>query len=634
MKAVIYARYSSDNQREESIEGQLRECTAYCKKNDITILRTYIDRAMSAKTDHRPDFQRMIKDSAKGLFDVIIVWKLDRFARNRYDSAHYKAQLRKYGVKVLSATENISEGPEGIILESMLEGMAEYYSAELSEKVIRGHTENALKCKYNGGTPTFGFVIDKDKQYQIDPHTAPVVLESFARYADGATMKEVMQYLVESGFTTVRGRKIDLNFIARLLKNRKYIGEYSYRHIVTPGGIPAIVPQDLFDRVQRRLEANRKAPARHKAEDDYLLTTKLFCGTCGAMMVGESGTSASKGRKYHYYRCVNTKKNKTCTAKHKSVRKLPLENAVVSATMAKVMDDNFVEYIADAVMDLQGRESSELPALRQQLAETERGIENMLNAIQMGIINQSTKQRLDELEERKKEIELHIIQEEIKKPMLSREDVTFWIYRFRKLDVSKLEERRRLIDSFVNSVTIFDDYILIAFNYKDGETRLDFKDIESSDLQSVGGPIEASNLDASIFFTFTDISPGLFVTGRTHCPLGNVCGLIVQNIPAETNTASMLYRLRRASSDSQSPLLFRCRPSCPEIACHDRPSKDFPILKLFSTNRRLLGRAEPKATDHIGSRGGLPWFIQMIEPQTYIAQKGGVESAPADCAGL
>lgn len=101
--------------------------------------------------------------------------------------------------------------------------------------------------------------------------------------------------------------------------------------------------------------------------------------------------------------------------------------------MAKVMNDDFVEYIADAVMDLQGKESSELPALRQQLAETERGIENMLNAIQMGIINQSTKQRLDELEERKKEIELHIIQEEIKKPMLSREDVTFWICRFRKL---------------------------------------------------------------------------------------------------------------------------------------------------------------------------------------------------------
>ena len=99
----------------------------------------------------------MIKDSAKNMFDVIIVWKLDRFARNRYDSAHYKAQLRKNGVKVISANENISEGSEGIILESVLEGMAEYYSADLSEKVIRGLTENAIKCKFNSDPITFGF---------------------------------------------------------------------------------------------------------------------------------------------------------------------------------------------------------------------------------------------------------------------------------------------------------------------------------------------------------------------------------------------------------------------------------------------------------------------------------------------
>ena len=166
----------------------------------------------------------------------------------------------------------------------------------------------------------------------------------------------------------------------------------------------------------------------------------------------------------------------------------PIENAVVNAVMAKVMDDNFVEYIADTVMDIQTRESSVLPALRHQLEETERGITNMLNAIQMGIINASTKQRLDELEDRKADIELQIIQEEMKHPMLTREDVTYWICRFRTLDVSKLEERRRLIDSFVNSVTVFDDYILITFNYKEGEERLDFTDIESSDLQSVRGP--------------------------------------------------------------------------------------------------------------------------------------------------
>lgn len=147
MTGVIYARYSSDSQREESIDGQLRECRAFAEKNDIQIVDTYIDRALSAKTDNRPEFQRMVKDSAGRAFEVVLVWKLDRFARNRYDSAHYKSVLRRNGVKVVSATETISEGAEGILLESLLEGMAEYYSAELSEKVMRGQTENALKCK-------------------------------------------------------------------------------------------------------------------------------------------------------------------------------------------------------------------------------------------------------------------------------------------------------------------------------------------------------------------------------------------------------------------------------------------------------------------------------------------------------
>ena len=145
MTAVIYARYSSDSQREASIEGQLRDCKDYAEKNGITVVGTYIDRAYSAKTDDRPDFQRMIKDSAKKIFDVVLVWKLDRFARNRYDSARYKIQLKKNGVKLMSATEIISEGPEGIILESVLEGYAEYYSADLAENVLLPKSTRAAR---------------------------------------------------------------------------------------------------------------------------------------------------------------------------------------------------------------------------------------------------------------------------------------------------------------------------------------------------------------------------------------------------------------------------------------------------------------------------------------------------------
>ena len=252
MKAVIYARYSSDNQREESIEGQLRECKEYAERNDITILSTYIDRAFSAKTDHRPDFQRMIKDSEKGLFDAVIVWKLDRFARNRYDSAHYKMVLRKNGVRIISVKEPIADDSTGILLESILEGYAEFYSAELSEKVIRGLTENALKGKYNGGGIPIGYIIDQDQRFQIDPVTAPLVLEAFTLYDNGSTIKEITKHFTKNGVFDRNGNPIKVDVVTRLLKNRRYIGEYRYRDITAENAIPAIVPTDLFDRVQER----------------------------------------------------------------------------------------------------------------------------------------------------------------------------------------------------------------------------------------------------------------------------------------------------------------------------------------------------------------------------------------------
>ena len=227
MNAVIYARYSCDNQREESIEGQLRECRAFAEHNNYTLIDTYIDRAMSAKTDNRPEFQKMIKDSAKGQFNAIIVWKLDRFARNRYDSAHYKAMLRKNGVKVVSATEVISEGAEGIILESVLEGYAEYYSAELSEKVIRGMTENALKCQYNGGFVPVGFKIDENKHYQLDELVAPLIQEAFMMYVNGRPIKDIVEFLNSHGVLSSQGKPLTKSSVSTILQNRKYIGGVS-----------------------------------------------------------------------------------------------------------------------------------------------------------------------------------------------------------------------------------------------------------------------------------------------------------------------------------------------------------------------------------------------------------------------
>lgn len=300
MKAVIYARFSSDRQREESIEGQIRECEEYAERNNITVLGSYVDRALSAKTDNRPDFQRMIKDSAKGLFDVVLVWKLDRFARNRYDSAHYKSILKKNGVKVVSAKEAIAEDSTDILLESLSEGYAEFYSVELSEKIHRGQKENALKGLNNGGGIPLGYVLGSDQRLQVDPLTAPLVVEIFTRYAEGETVRAIVESLNKRGLRTRRKKPFSMNSFNRILKNRKYIGEYQYQDVTIPGGIPAIVPQELFDRVQVKMEKNKRAPAISKAEETYLPTTKLFCGKCGRLMVGESGTSHT-GKKHHYY---------------------------------------------------------------------------------------------------------------------------------------------------------------------------------------------------------------------------------------------------------------------------------------------------------------------------------------------
>lgn len=489
LTGVIYARYSSENQREESIEGQLRECKEFAKKNDIQIVGSYIDRALSAKTDNRPEFQRMIKESSGSLFDVIIVWKLDRFARNRYDSAHYKTLLRKNGVKVISATEAISDGAEGILLESMLEGMAEYYSVELAEKTLRGMTENALACKSNGGILPIGYIADEDLHYQIDPIMAPIVVEAFTMYAEGATMKDIARKFNARGICTKRGTEISINTISSMLHNRKYIGEYQFRDVVIPNGVPAIVSQELFDRVQERMAANKKAPAKHKAEDEYLLTTKLFCGKCKCMMAGESGTSRNETT-YRYYKCPGVKYRRGCDKK--TVKKLWIENYVIEQIRKIIFDDELIERLADTVLEIQGKDNTFIPLLQQQLAETEKGIENMLNAIQQGIITSSTKQRMDDLESRKSELLAQISKEEIARPMLTKDQIIFWFHRFRKLDTNKLEHRRRLIDSFVNAIFLYDDKMIITFNYKDGTKTITFFDLEksklSSDINALGEP--------------------------------------------------------------------------------------------------------------------------------------------------
>lgn len=226
------------------------------------------------------------------------------------------------------------------------------------------------------------------------------------------------------------------------------------------------------------MQKNKKAPARFKAEDKYLLTTKLHCGKCGAYMSGESGTSHTM-QVHRYYKCFHTRKPKTCDKKN--VHKEWIEDFVIGQTKRILFDDALMEYLADLLMEVQSQENTVLPALQKQLADTQKSIDNMLNAIQAGIFNQSTKQRLDELEATKSSIEISILQAEMQRPVLTREQFLFWLHRFRELDLTKLEHRQRLIDIFINAIYLYDDKIVLTFNFKEETKTISLEDVERSD---------------------------------------------------------------------------------------------------------------------------------------------------------
>ena len=261
-----------------------------------------------------------------------------------------------------------------------------------------------------------------------------------------------------------------------MLNNRRYIGEYTFRDIVIPDGIPAIVSKELFDRVQEKMAKNRKAPARHKAEDDYLLTTKLFCGYCGAYLCGESGTSRT-GVVHHYYKCVSVKKKRTDCHK-KPVRKEWLEDMVVNATMKMLMNDATIDAIVSALMTLQDAENTALPLYEKQLREVKSSIDNLLNAIQQGIFTRSTKERLDELEASRDELENKIAVEKLAKPRITEEQLRFFLERFRKMDVTRKSQRKMLIDTFVNAIFLYDDKMVLTYNFHESTETITFGELQ------------------------------------------------------------------------------------------------------------------------------------------------------------
>lgn len=496
MNGVIYARYSSHNQREESIEGQIRRCKEFAEQNNITIIGEYIDRAITGKTDKRNSFQRLIADSERGRFQAVIMYTLDRFARNRYDSAHYKAKLKKNGVRLFYTEQSITDEPEGIILESVLEGMAEYYSENLSRGVKRGMHENALKCMITGGYMPLGYKKTEDKRYEIDPVTAPIVREIFDLYANGKSQRQIVDILNEKGYKTVKGKPFKLGSLSGILTNKKYIGLYSFDDIEIENGIPAIVDKETFDKAQDMLKRNKRTTGRMKAPATYMLTGKLYCGHCGSTMVGESGTSGT-GIIYNYYKCSDRKKHRGCTKKVE--KKEFLEEIVVRETTYQIMQPGVIEGIAENVAKLAEKEfndKSRLISLQNELNQTQTAISNLLKLVEKGIDTDDIGERLLDLNADKSDLIKQINKEESKRPVISKERIIFFLKDMLSHNFENdTEYQQRIIDTLVDKVFVFDEEdgdkkIVITYNTSRSiKSGIKLSTVKSSDFKGFARPL-------------------------------------------------------------------------------------------------------------------------------------------------
>ena len=472
---ALYLRYSSSGQSDQSIEGQLRDCRAFCKYNHYRIVAIYIDRATTAHKDleKRVQLMNLIADSSKQNWEYVIVWKLDRFSRNRNDSAIMKMRLRKNGVKVLSATEHLSDSPESIILESVLEGMAEFFSAELSQKVTRGMRESALKCNSVGGHIPLGYKSVEHKLV-VDPGAARIVQEAFSLYANGESVSDICRKFNSAGYKTAKKTEFNRSSFKSMFRNTRYIGTYTYKDISIENGIPAIIDKELFEAVQRRLSKNGTAPARGKAKVDYLLSGKLFCGHCGAPMNGESGTGRH-GKTYYYYSCYTKKRRLGCDKK-------PLRKDYIESLVAQDAFSLLTDQVIDEIADMAIRQSEQdlinetrIPQLTSRLAEVEKSITNITAAIEKGIASDTLMNRLVQLEHEKKTINKELKAEEKFTYRVDRDQIIFWLSQFKYGNIEDEDFRRRLIDLLVNSVTVWDEpdgyKITTAYNLTSCKTK-------------------------------------------------------------------------------------------------------------------------------------------------------------------
>lgn len=475
---VIYARYSSHNQKDASIEQQVAECQRYAAERGLQISNTYADRAISGRTDRRPAFQKMMREAEKGMFQFVLAWKSNRIGRNMLQAMVNEARLNDLGVRVFYVEEDFDDTAAGrFALRSMM-NVNQFYSENMAEDVRRGLADNALQAKAAGPVP-FGYKTGPDLRYELDSPRDEIVREIYRRIVSGDTFSGIMSDLNERGIPTRTGRPWNKSSLHGIISNERYRGIYIWSNIRIEGAIPRIVSDDLFFKAQEAIKMKKSARGRHNVNGDYLLTGKLFCGHCKSAMVGVSGTSKT-GSLHYYYVCQKKRTDHSC--EKKNVRRDYIERIVAQAISDYCLRDDIIQLIADKTIEYNRKrmEASEVAILRDELASVQSSINNLMKAIEAGIITESTRNRMLELEERQSQLRSKISIAEADIIPIERDDLIAGLAMFRDGDIQSKKFQARLFDTFLRAVYLYDDHLKIVFSYTGDKNYVDMPfDIDS-----------------------------------------------------------------------------------------------------------------------------------------------------------
>ena len=487
IKVVIYARYSSDMQREESIDAQLRYCKEEIARNpNMVLVGVYYDEALSGKFDDREDFQVMVSDARAMKFNQIMVHKFNRFARNQYDSVIYKKKLRDIGIRVISATQKVDDTPEGQMTEAIIEVLDQYYSANLAEEVLKGMRENALKGQSTGGRPPLGYKYDENGYLEINKETAPIARKIFDLYSEGYGMYAIANMMNESGYRSQTGNEFRGSTIGDILTNEKYIGTNVYtikdEVIKVPNNHPALIDMVTWDKVQS-MKGEKNKP-RLQGDAIYALTGRIYCAECngkysggGSKLVGSSKKGNKEGSRRNYYYTCNNKRHYGCT--NGSVNKDKLERYLCTHIINELLSDESIEGIANAfeiVVQEMMKESNAVPLekLEKERDSLKKQIQKLL-ALYIADDKDDDGDDLfdkEDLQEQTKAKKKHLkaIEKQIQSAkmdfskILKKEDAIKYLQDFKaSFDFSSKALIKGLLDTFIDKVIVHHDYINVTY---------------------------------------------------------------------------------------------------------------------------------------------------------------------------